>query len=165
MDPIQTTLANERRIQILETKVAKEEGIMQGTRAAQDSLAVLCETTLRELDRDKQELATLRAGAGPGITDNFREVTSTDNFANAERTAGQTAVVMAIKGGNTTMTAEEAKEIWSKAALAARPADRQWLLCDHNNLMLEYQANVGVGSWEELRDWLYSATMEQMGLA
>ena len=94
----------------------------------------------------------------------YRETSTIDDAANAERTAGQKAVVTAVKMGQTDLAEDEAKKIWRVAALAVRPPDRQWLLCDPDGLLEEYQANLGLGSWEEFRAWIIETPIEQMGL-
>ena len=94
----------------------------------------------------------------------LRVTTPTDDGANAERTAGQIAILTAVKGGNLSLTENEAKTLWRAAGLAVRPLDRQWLLCDPDGLLLEYQANLGLGSWEEFRTWLSVTPIEEMGI-
>ena len=90
-------------------------------------------------------------------------LTTVDQACNAERTAGQTAVVQTVKTDPTT-TEEAAKAAWRSAALASRPADRQWLLCDPDGLLQEYQANLGLADWEAFRAWIVATPIDQMGI-
>ena len=94
----------------------------------------------------------------------YRQVSSVDDASNAERTAGQIAIVQAIKGGNADLSEEEAKNLWKKAALASRPEDRRWLLCDPDGLLREYEANLGLADWDAFRAWILATPIEQMGI-
>lgn len=123
-------------------------------------------------------------------TAGYRLVTTVDDASNAERTAGQTAVISLIKAnsanstnpaaavyaedGVTVITPAEddaprttqvaAIEAWNVAALAARPTDRQWLLHDPSALLKEYMANVGLPAWADFRMWIMNTEISAMGL-
>ena len=103
-------------------------------------------------------ISQLQGAAGVRIT------SPVDDVSNAERTAGQYAIVRAIKGGAVEMTEDEAKSLWREAALSARPSDRQWLLCDPDGLLQEYQANLGLKDWDAFRQWIIETPIEKMGI-
>ena len=93
----------------------------------------------------------------------YRAVSTVDDFSLAERNAGQIAVVGAIKAGKD-LSEDEAKACWREAALASRPTDRQWLLCDPDGLIQEYAANLGLTGWDEFKAWIVRTPVEEMGL-
>jgi hypothetical protein len=160
LDPIiSTALANEARRQELRAKVAAFQGQVQATAMLSQSLANSNSDYTRQLVDARAQLAALEAGAGPGLTDDFGEYSSTDQAMRAERFAGKAASVDFVKA-NPTCTEDQVIPIYKAAALAARPPDRQWLLQDPVALRQEYAANllkyglIPDATWESWRAWI-----------
>ena len=123
------------------------------------------------LDGAASAIATLQTTAAQALSEaqalsgsaTVGALTSTDQACNAERTAGQQAVIAAVKT-DPTLSEAQAKKMWRAAALASRPADRQWLLCDPDGLLQEYQANLGLADWAAFRAWIVATPVDQMGI-
>lgn len=160
-------LANDSRIQALKVKIAKLQGINEQSQSFARLLSTQNADTQIRLQTAQTELDALQLGAGPGITEEFGDRSIVDNAASAERTAGQIACIMAAKA-NPDLTQEEALTIWTTAALAARPADRQWLLNNPVSVLMEYLANlVAAGqiaepTWAALAAWVLATPIEDI---
>lgn len=145
----------------LNTTLARLAGTRDGLVAAKSefdaALARVASAQVSNASEIAAVVAQLQGVAG------YRAVTSVDDACNAERTAGQTAVVQAVKA-DPTITEDAAKGAWRSAALASRPADRQWLLCDPDGLLQEYQSNLGLAGWEAFRAWIVATPVDQMGI-
>lgn len=160
---VQEILAQDKKLQRVREKIRKAEGVLEGTSSAYQMLNSLSSGTAVQLSDLRAELAALEAGAIAGVTDDFRPVSTVDNASLAERDAGQIAVITLVKT-NPATTQDEAIAAWIAAALAARPADRQWLLHDPVGLLKEYEANLGLTTWEEFSAWVVATPVEQMGI-
>lgn len=123
------------------------------------------------LDGASHAIATLQTAAAQALSEaqalsgsaTVGALTSTDQACNAERTAGQQAVITAVKA-DPTLSETQAKNAWRDAALASRPEGRKWLLCDPDGLLLEYQANLGLADWAAFRAWIIATPVDQMGI-
>lgn len=165
-------LANEARRQELKSRVAQYQGELSAIDKASVTLnAFAVNLTSQytqkhtELSNAKDELALLESGAGPGLTEYFGEYSGTDKAMRTERFAGKAAAVEAVKA-NPECTEDEATAAYTVAALAARPAERQWLLQDPVALRKEYSANlksfgyIPDETWESWRAWILATPTE-----
>ena len=111
--------------------------------------------TARQALADAQTALASQVAAGTA-----RSVSIIDNAAFAERQAGKQAVIEFVQAGNQGCTQDDAVVAWNAGALAARPADRQWLLHNADGLLEEYGANLktlGVitdQSWPTIAGWI-----------
>ncbi len=138
---ISTALANEARRQELRLKVAALSGQQAANASLASSLSVQASDLEQRLASAKAQLATLEQGAGPGITDDFGEYSTLEQAMRVERFAGKAACIDYVKA-NPTCAEADALAAYKTAALAARPADRQWLLIDPSSLRQEYSASL-----------------------
>jgi hypothetical protein len=152
-------VANESRRQALRTAVA-------AGKEKQKILSLLATligdqqfTAKQSLDADTSSLVALETSIGPGVDANVGEYSTTDQAMRAERFAGKAAAVDYVKA-NPTASEDAATSAYRTAALAIRPASRQWLLQDPLALRQEYTATlVAYGlipdpSWESWRAWI-----------
>ena len=145
----------------LNATLARLSGTRDGLVAAKSEFdAALARVAAAQVSNASEIAAVVAQLQG---VDGYRAVTSTDDACNVERTAGQKSVIAAIKA-DPTLTESQAKKAWRTAALASRPADRQWLLCDPDGLLQEYQANLGMADWEAFRAWIVATPVDQMGI-
>lgn len=155
-------------------------------------------TIKADLDSLVYKVAQMQAAAATELatataqlqgTAGYRLVSTVDDAANVERTAGQVAVITMIKANpanakepakavysedgttiitpaeeDTRTTQEAAMAEWNRAALAARPTDRQWLLHNPDSLLKEYMANIGFGAWSDFRLWVMNTEISNMGI-
>lgn len=139
---------------------------LTGKKEGLDVVRTLIVDAFGKIDLEKAaaeaEINTVIAQLQGGVA-NFRATTPTDDASNTERDAGQRAVIGAIKAGKD-LSEDEAKACWREAALASRPTDRQWLLCDPDGLIQEYAANLGLKGWDEFKAWIVRTPVEEMGL-
>lgn len=155
----QDIIANEARKQAARIKVAQLEGQVNATSDFAAQASQFNSSASGQLSQARADLAQLEAGIGPGVTDSYGEYSSTDQALRIERFAGKAASVDFVKA-NPESTEEQAVEVYRTAALAARPADRQWLLQDPNTLRKEYTANlvkyglIPDDTWESWRAWV-----------
>jgi hypothetical protein len=160
-DEQKNALANQVRTQMLEVKIAKMQGSIEASANLSQLLSSQNNDANQRLNSATIELNALKLDAGPGITDDFGERSIVDNAATAERTAGQLAVVSAIKA-TPAITEDEALAVWNTAALASRPPNRQWLLNNPANILQEYLANLVAGgliadtNWSSLTAWVFA---------
>ena len=147
---------------LLQQTLIRLSGTRDGLTMAKSELDGATARIAQAQSLNAQEIAAVVAQL-QGVS-GYRAVSPVDDAANEERTAGQYAIVKAIKGGQTDMTEDEAKAVWRAAALMVRPADRQWLLCDPDGLLHEYQANLGLAGWEAFRAWIVATPVDQLGI-
>lgn len=165
-------------------KISGQQGAMKTIKADLDSLVYKIAQMQAKAATELVEATTALQGIA-----GYRLVSSVDDAANVERTAGQVAVITLIKANSANLnepakavyaedgvtvitpaeedkrtTQAEAIAAWNVAALAARPADRQWLLHDAANLLKEYEANIGVLTWEEFRTLVMNTDISAMGI-
>jgi len=81
-----------------------------------------------------------------------RTVSILDNALLAERQAGKQAAILHIQATPSCPQAD-AVAAWTTAALASRPADRQWLLQDGNSLLDEFMANAAAAGYIATPTW------------
>jgi hypothetical protein len=147
-----TILSNEARRNELKRKIA---AIEQELKDVSTYAALFSQTNAdaqRRLASATAELSALESGAGPGLTADFGLKSSVTQSCEAERAAGKAAAIDYIKA-NPTCTQDDALAAYRRAALATRPADRQWLLCDPANVLREYMvhcvpAKIAEATWE-----------------
>lgn len=136
-----TILSNEARRNELKRKIA---AIEQELKDVSTYAALFSQTNVdaqRRLTSATAELSALESGAGPGITADFGPKSTVTQACEAERAAGKSATIDYIKA-NPACTQEDALAAYRTAALATRPAERPWLLCDPASLLSEYMANL-----------------------
>lgn len=161
-------LANEARAQALAVKIAGLKGQQDATSLISRMLSSQSSDAAQRIQLAQTELDALKLNAGPGVTDEYGERSVVDNAATAERTAGQIAVAMAIKQSAGAVTQDEALMMWETAALATRPAERQWLLNNPTNVLREYLANlvdrgaIPEATWEAMVAWVVATPIEEL---
>jgi D-serine deaminase-like pyridoxal phosphate-dependent protein len=125
----------------LQTDAANQRA-QEALRAARQTLA------------DAQAALAAQVAAGTA-----RAVSIIDNASFTERQAGKAAVIAYVKA-NPGCSAADAIAAWNAGALAARPADRQWLLMNTEGLLEEYAANLLAAgiitdqSWPTMAGWI-----------
>lgn len=153
-----TALANEARRQEARAKVASLQGASTAVAALAAAANAQSLSAMQDLVAARAELAALDS-TGPGLTDAFGEYSTLEQAMRLERFAGKGAVVDLVKAKPDTSEAD-ATAAYTAAALAARPADRQWLLIDPAALRQEYSANlvaagyIPVPTWEAWRAFI-----------
>jgi len=162
---ITTALANEARRQELRTKVATLAGQQTSNAALAQSLATQNSDLGQRLADARAQLAALEAGAGPGVTDDFGAYSTLEQAMRIERFAGKAAAVDFLKA-NPEAAEADTEAVYKTAALAARPADRKWLLQDPTALRQEYAYQLMAlnmipdVSWESWRAWIVATDRE-----
>ena len=156
---IQTALANEARLNAQRRLVASLEGQAASSAMLAQAVSNANSDANRQLADARTQLATLEAGGGPGVTDTFGEYSTLEQAMRAERFAGKAASIDFVKA-NPACSEADAEVAYRAAALAARPADRQWLLIDPASLRQEYTATLKAANmipdttWESWRAWI-----------
>jgi hypothetical protein len=152
-------IADETRRQELRTSVAAGLGKQKILEQLATQIGDTKYAVKQALDADSARLAALEVALGPGLAASVGEYSTTDQAMRAERFAGKAAAVDHVKA-NPGATEAEATDAYRVAALAARPAGRQWILQDPLALRQEYTANlVAYGlipdsTWESWRAWI-----------
>lgn len=141
VDDVTLAVAKEAKVKELQLKLAKLQSGLDARNQLILSMNAQGTVDSQSISALQTELNTLLQDGTPVITDNFGARSVVDNAASAERVAGQTAAISAIKA-NPSITSADTITAWTTAALAARPSDRQWLLCDPSSLLQEYTANL-----------------------
>jgi len=131
-----------------------------------------------KVDSISSEIAAMQVSANSSLATataelkgmaSYRKTSSVDDAATEERTAGQTAVVLAVKA-DASMSEDAAIEAWRVGAMGARPVGRKWLLCDPASLLKEYEAIMvaagvfATADWETFRAWIVATPIADMGL-
>ena len=143
MDPVQTAA---------DQVAALEAAALAADAASQEAQAAL--RGARQALADAQAALAAQVAAGTA-----RAVSVIDNAAYAERQAGKAAVITYVTA-NPSCAQSDAVAAWTTGALAARPADRQWLLMSPDGLFGEYSANllalglITDASWPTLASWI-----------
>lgn len=133
----------------LDTAVQAALTADQANQAAQDAVR-----SARQALQQAQEDLAAQVAAGTA-----RAVSVIDNAAYAERQAGKAAVITFVKA-NPGCAQADAVAAWNAGALAARPADRQWLLMNTEGLLQEYGANLHAAglitdqTWPSIAGWI-----------
>jgi uncharacterized phage infection (PIP) family protein YhgE len=138
---VMNAIANEARKNEQKQKIAQLKGQIVAMSSIMQSMQSVSSDAQQRLSSAQQELESLDTGAGQGITSDFGPYSTTDQAMQKEREAGKEALIDYIKA-NPTCTEVDAEAQWRTAALAVRPADRQWLLQDPEALRHEYTANL-----------------------
>lgn len=162
-------IANEARRQELRIAIAKLTGAMDVTASVQQRLATLNNDKAIERDEKLSELASLEAGAGPGIMADFGRKSAITQLIEAEREAAKSAAIDYVKA-NPECTEDAAGQAWDEAALAAHPDFAQ--VIQHGTVMLAlYRANMAKANmipdttWESQRAWVLATDKaEIMGM-
>jgi hypothetical protein len=155
---IQTALANEARRTALKTREANLQGMISATASLQARLATVNSDAGISLAAVQAELASLEAGAGPGVTADFGPKSSVTQMLETERVAAKAAVVDYVKA-NPTCSETDAKTAWDGAAIASHPQFPS-VLQDALAMSALYRTNLvaaGViheNTWEAQRDWM-----------
>ena len=166
-DEQRSALANETRIKALQLKIARHESAAAVTASLAKIISTQNNDYTQRILSAQQELNGLLLGSGPGITAEYGSRSVVDNAASEERSAGQAAVIGALKE-NPELTLEDILPIWTTAALSTRPADRQWLLNSPQGLLNEYMSNlleagqIPEATFEAFRQWIVDTPVEQM---
>ena len=130
---------------------------LEAAALAADQANIQAQEALRQA---RQTLADAQAALADQVAaGTARAVSVIDNAAYAERQAGKAAVITYVKA-NPSCAQSDAVAAWTTGALAARPADRQWLLMSPDGLFGEYSANllalglITDASWPTLASWI-----------
>jgi hypothetical protein len=153
----QTALANEVRRQSAQQAVASIQGQMAALGNAAQVISSLSQDAAKQYAVANQTLAALQVGVGPGITADFGHYTSIDQLLRAERFAGKSACVDAIKA-DPQISESDAAAAWATAALAATTLSA--LVVPVANYATVYRAallKAGFApdtTWESQRAWI-----------
>jgi hypothetical protein len=151
-------MANEARRQELRQKVAGLKGTIDATASAIQKLNSVNSDNQILLTEAQSELASLEAGAGPGITDDFGPKSVITQLVESERLAAKSAAIDFIKA-NPACTEDEAATAWNDAALASHP-DFTTVIQDAITLSKVYKANllkanmITDDTWESYRTFI-----------
>jgi hypothetical protein len=155
-DPtVANALAAERRKTIAEQNFVRAQERFKALDEVYRQMVVKQADAKARLDEVTLEL-TAATTAALGVTDDFGQYSLIDQVLRTERFAGKDAAIDFIKA-NPGCTVEEAVAIYNQAALAARPADQQFVVQNAQALFLQYAHNavalalIPDASWESFR--------------
>lgn len=157
-EEIQTALANEARRQELRAKIANLQGSIDATSSVVQRLNSVNSDAQVSLSDAQSQLATLEAGAGPGVTADYGPKSVITQLVESEREAAKSAAIDYVKANQTCAEADAAKA-WDDAALASH-TDFTMVIQTGAVMLPLYRANMAKAAvipdstWESQRTWV-----------
>lgn len=164
----QSALANEVRRQAAALRVESIRGQMAALGNAAQVIGSLSQDAGKQYAAANQELAALQIGAGPGLTSEFGQYSTIDQLLRAERFAGKSASVDAIKA-NPQISEADAEAAWTAAAKAATGLDHLMVTPGSYSAIYRQQlqaaGKIADATYEAQRAWILATSKEEiMGL-
>lgn len=158
-------LANEARRQEARAKTSRLEGEVSALAIQAAALSSANGDAMRRLERARTELAGLEAGAGPGITGEFGQYSAIDQILRAERFAGKSASIDAIKA-NPTISLDSAEAAWTVAALEATGLEQLGVEPGFYGALYRQQllsaGRIQEATWEAQRAWIVATDKDEI---
>lgn len=159
-------LAAEVKRQAIEKKLVAAETAIMIMKELATQVSARFNSVTDQATALRGELSQLDAD-NTWLSQDIGEYSMIEQGMRAERFPAKEATILYIQS-NPLCTEEKALEIYTAAALAARPADRQYLVINPASLLWEYRKNakqVGIlpdDTWETFRAFLLQATPEML---
>jgi hypothetical protein len=152
-------LADDSRKQTLRQKVAKLQGEVLACSSLMQAVNGVSTDAQAQLSLAQTQLSSLETTSGDGVTDTFGPLSTTDQALRSERYSGKAALVDYVKA-HPSCAESDALAAYRTAALAARPADQQWLIQDITGLRQQYSFNLVAAklisdtTWASFAAWI-----------
>jgi len=164
----QSALANEVRRQAAALHVHGLRGQMQALSSAAQVISSLSQDVAKSYAAANQEMTALQLGAGPGLTGEFGQYSAIDQILRAERFAGKSASIDAIKA-DPTISLADAEAAWTVAALAATGLGHLGVEPGFYGALYRHQLHtagrIQEATWEAQRAWIVATDKaEIMGI-
>lgn len=165
-DPnVAAALANEARRKEATAEEAKYAGQVDAFASIAQALEMAAQDARRLLAKAREKKQSLELGAGPGVTDDYDRLSTTEQAARAERLPGKAAAIDYIQA-NPACSEADAVLAYEAAAQAARPGEP--LVHSAAGLLKRYARNakalglVADDSWETFRAFVVATPRDEL---